>query len=660
MEVKTIVERIKYLCDTLNKANKAYYQEAKEIMTNYEYDRLYDELVQLEQSTGIILSNSPVHNVGCEIVNDLPKEKHDTPMLSLNKTKSFDELQSWLGTHDGVLSWKLDGLTTVLTYDNGELVKAVTRGNGEIGELITQNVMQYINVPLQIPYKGHLVVRGESVISYHNFEEINSKIPEVNSKYKNPRNLCSGTVRQLDSSIVKERGVKFIAFELVNPVKDYIAESFEWLKNQGFEVVEWTVFSYQNLKVAFEEFKNKLQSGCVENPSDGLVLRYNDYSYGESLGRTDKFPKHSIAFKWADEVAATTLLNIEWKTSRSGLINPVAVFEPVELEGTTVERASLHNISIIEQLQLGIGDEITVYKANMIIPQIAENLTKSGTYQIPITCPECGAEAVIRQDNGKVLYCTNHNCKAKLLAKFTHFVSRDCMNIDGLSEETLSKLIDEGIISSFSDLYAIRGDFKKVNAMMKIPGLGRTSVSNILTSIENSKNVMMDNFINALGIPGIGKKQSKLMAEYFGYDYAKFEVAVFDDNFDFRVLDGFGDVLNSSIHDWYSTVNREQYEWLVADMNFIKPDNSSSSSKLKGKTFVITGTVMRYSNRKEMQKCIELEGGKVTGSVTKNTSYLINNDINSASSKNKKAKELGIPIITEEDLIDMIIVEKEK
>lgn len=647
------IERIKELCHILNKANKAYYQEAQEIMSNKEYDSLYDELLELEKSTGVVFSNSPSRNVGYEVVSQLPKEKHETPMLSLDKTKDYNELKKWLNNQEGVLSWKLDGLTTVLTYENGELIKAVTRGNGEIGELITQNVKQYSNVPLTIPYTGKLVVRGESVISYSKFEEINSKIPEVKSRYKNPRNLCSGTVRQLDSSIVAERGVLFIAFELVKPIMEDIVSGYEWLEKLGFEVVDFGVFSYHGLGLTFTEFSAKLAKGEMDIPTDGLVLRYNNYAYGESLGRTDKFPRHSIAFKWKDEVAPTTLLDIEWKTSRTGMINPVAVFEPVELEGTTVERASLHNVSIIEQLQLGIGDEITVYKANMIIPQIYENLTKSNSYKIPEVCPECGQPVTVRQDSdSRVLYCTNPECKAQLLARFSHFVERDCMNIDGLSEERLGKLIEVGIIKDFTDLYVLKSDQRKVNAMMRLPGLGRASVQNILAAIEKSRNVYLNNFINALGIPGIGKKQAKQIAEHFNFEHLAFDIAL-KNSFDFRQLDGFGDVLQSNIYAWYNNLNQDFYDLLTFQVNFLKPEVKQQSKTLLGKTFVITGTVNKFANRKAMQEAIEAAGGKVMGTVTQKIDYLVNNDIESSSSKNKKAKELGIPIIKEEQLITM-------
>ena len=648
------IGRIRNLCDILNKANKAYYQDAQEIMSNKEYDDLYDELLHLEKETGIIFTNSPTQNVGCEVVSQLPKEKHETLMLSLDKTKDYTDLEKWLGHHDGILSWKLDGLTTVLTYENGELVKAVTRGNGEVGELITQNVKQYANVPLSIPYKGTMIVRGESIISYSQFEKINSKIPEVKSRYKNPRNLCSGTVRQLDSSIVAERKVEFIAFELLQPMKESVAAGYEWLETQGIRVVDFSVFSYQNLALAFNEFAEMLLKVDMDIPTDGLVLRYNDIVYGESLGRTDKFPRHSIAFKWEDEVAPTTLLNIEWKTSRTGMINPVAVFEPVELEGTTVERASLHNVSIIEQLKLGIGDEITVYKANMIIPQVHDNLTKSNSYKVPDFCLECGEPTEIRNDNGsKVLYCRNPNCKAKLLAKLTYFVSRECMNIDGLSEERLNKLIDAEVIKAIIDLYTWKKYPKKINAAMRIPGLGRTSINKILDAIESSRNVTLVNYLTALGIPGIGKKQSKQIAEYFKYDVGCFREGIMN-KFDFRALDGFGDVLQNNIYSYFeNSYNTWEFQRLSAELKFMIPQTKSNSNILEGKTFVITGSVNHFVNRKSLQEYIENAGGKVAGSISAKTDYLINNDVASTSSKNKKAKELNIPIITEEELILM-------
>lgn len=649
-----MITRMKKLVSLLREASKAYYQEAREIMSNKEYDALYDELLKLERETGVIMSNSPTHTVGYEVISELPKEKHKTPMQSLDKTKDVQVLKSFLGTKDRILSWKLDGLTVVLTYINGELSKAVTRGNGEIGELITNNVKKFSNIPLTISSECDiLVVRGEAVITYPEFERINS---ETSLQYKNPRNLCSGTVRQLNNEIVADRNVRFVAFELLTPQMQTVEESFDFLEQQGFEVVEHRKICGDNFDETFNYFKEKLTSGNMEIPTDGLVIRVNDNVYGESLGRTDKFPRHSLAFKWADEVAPTTLINVEWNTSRTGLVNPVAVFEPVELEGTTVERASLHNVSYVKQLHLGLGDEITVYKANMIIPQIDENLTQSGTYVIPNQCPTCGAPVEIkREKESEAMYCTNPNCKAKLVARLAHFVSRECMNIRGLSDETLKKMIDSGWIDSFDSLYRIKDDQKIIREMMRFPGLGRTSVNNILDSIEKSRNVRLDSFITSLGIPGVGKKQAKQIAQYFKYDYEKYEAAVINGNFNFRVLEGFGNVLCENILMWYQTVDKEAYKNLVSEMNWIFPDESiSTGNTLAGKIFVITGSLEHYSNRQELQQVIESAGGKVSGSITSKTSYLINNNPNSTSSKNQKANQLHIPIITEKEFMEMV------
>lgn len=649
-----MITRMKELVSLLREASKAYYQEAREIMSNKEYDALYDELLKLERETGVIMSNSPTHTVGYEVISELPKEKHKTPMQSLDKTKDVQVLKSFLGTKDRILSWKLDGLTVVLTYINGELSKAVTRGNGEIGELITNNVKKFSNIPLIISSECDiLVVRGEAVITYPEFERINS---ETSLQYKNPRNLCSGTVRQLNNEIVADRNVRFVAFELLTPQMQTVEESFNFLEQQGFEVVEHRKICGDNFDETFNYFKEKLTSGNMEIPIDGLVIRVNDNVYGESLGRTDKFPRHSLAFKWADEVAHTTLINVEWNTSRTGLVNPVAVFEPVELEGTTVERASLHNVSYVKQLHLGLGDEITVYKANMIIPQIDENLTQSGTYVIPNQCPTCGAPVEIkREKESEAMYCTNPNCKAKLVARLAHFVSRECMNIRGLSDETLKKMIDSGWIDSFDSLYRIKNDQKVIREMMKFPGLGRTSVNNILDSIEKSRNVRLDSFITSLGIPGVGKKQAKQIAQYFKYDYEKYEAEVINGNFNFRVLEGFGNVLCENILMWYQTVDKEAYKNLVSEMNWILPDEPiSTGDKLAGKIFVITGSLEHYSNRQKLQQVIESAGGKVSSSITSKTSYLINNNPNSTSSKNKKANQLHIPIITEKEFMEMV------
>lgn len=645
-----MVDRIIYLISELNKANQAYYSESREIMSNKEYDGLYDELLQLEEKTGIIMSNSPTHKIGCEIVSSLSKVTHETPIQSLDKTKSVDELRSWLGDQEGVMSWKLDGLTVVLTYEKGKLTKAVTRGNGIVGEDITNNVKHFLNLPLTIQTTCDIItIRGEAVITYPQFEKINS---EISVPYKNPRNLCSGTIRQLNSQVVKDRGVRFIAFELVTPVMETITDSFKFLEQQGFDVVDHRRVDQNNFDEVFEYFKTSLDDN--EFPTDGLVLRYNDYEYGEGLGRTDKFPKHSLAFKWKDETVTTILRDVEWSTARSGVITPVAVFDPVELEGTTVSRASLHNVGILEELQLGIGDEITIYKANMIIPQVDDNLTRSGTYQVPNICPDCGHEAVVKENQGsKILCCTNPRCNAKLLARLTHFVSRECMNIDGLSEETLKKMIDNGWITSFGSIYRLSESQKMCNEMMRFPGFGRKSVINILTSVEKSKNVRLDNFINAMGISGIGKKQSKQIAEYFKFSCDDFNIAL-EEKFDFKQLDGFGEVLNKSIHDWYSMVDRSDYYYLCGIMDWIMPNHYNKENVLSGKTFVITGKTETFANRKALQEKIESCGGIVSGAVSSKTDYLINNDVTSTSGKNKKALELGVQIISEADLITMI------
>lgn len=644
------VRRLKELVTLLNSASGAYYQKAAPIMSDREYDALYDELILLEDATGIVMSNSPTRNVGYEVISGLPKENHETPMLSLNKTKDAKFLKTWLGSNVGVMSWKLDGLTVVLTYKNGCLEKAVTRGNGYVGELITNNVKCFSNIPLTIHTKCDIVViRGEAVLDYHEFNKINS---ESSLQYKNPRNLCSGTIRQLNNEIVAKRNVRFIAFELVTPKKETMMDAFDFLTQQGFEVVEHKKICGDIFEDVFDHFKINVET--LDIPTDGLVLRLNDLSYGDSLGKTDKFPKHSMAFKWADEVAPTALLNIEWSTSRTGLINPVAVFEPVELEGTTVERASLHNISYLKQLQLGIGDEITVYKANMIIPQVAENLTKSNSYQIPDTCPECGSEAAIHKENdSELLYCTNPNCKAKLIARLTHFASRDCMNIVGLSEETLKKLADFNFVDSFYSIYELKNNSKAIYALMKIPGMGRKSVNNLLDSIEKSRDVTLDKFIASLGIPGIGKKQAKQISDYFDGDFERYQNAI-DSNFNFRALSGFGDVLCKSVNDWYRTADIQEYRNLTNEMRWVKELAITTSQKLNGKTFVITGSLSHFSNRQSLQAEIESAGGKVGNSITSKTSYLINNDPNSSSSKNQKAKQLNIPIISEQDFIQML------
>lgn len=650
--METTLARIKELVELLNRASKAYYQEDTEIMSNYEYDKLYDELVQLESEAGIVLAGSPTVNVGYEAVNELPKEEHESPMLSLDKTKSIEALADWIGDNKALLSWKLDGLTIVLTYNNGELQKAVTRGNGEVGEVITNNARVFRNLPLKISFTGELVIRGEAVIGYSDFKKINEKIEALEAKYKNPRNLCSGSVRQLNNEITADRNVKFYAFSLVKAdgvkFNNSRREQFEWLKEQGFDVVYYKMVTGSTLEDTVLEFEKKITDNDL--PSDGLVVIYDDIEYGKSLGSTAKFPRDSIAFKWADEKKETKLSEIEWSASRTGLINPVAIFEPVELEGTTVSRASVHNISILEALELGIGDTIEVYKANMIIPQIAENLTRSNTVEIPNNCPVCGHDTIIKEVNDiKTLYCTNSDCEAKKIKAFTLFVSRDAMNIDGLSEATLEKFISSGFIKEFADIYKL-SEYKAEIIDMK--GFGKDSYNNIEKSIEASRNTTLVRVIYSLGIANIGLSNAKVLCKQYDYDLDKIINA---DREELAQIDGVGGIIADSIVTYFeNSDNIEKLNRLLTELNIEKPVIDEETQVLKGKTFVITGSVSRFANRNELKAVIEDKGGKVTGSVTSKTTYLINNDKQSASSKNKKAKELGVEIISEEDFLKMI------
>lgn len=649
------VDRIKELVIYLNKAAKAYYQESREIISNLEYDALYDELEALERETGVVMSDSPTVNVGYEVLSSLPKVKHESPMLSLDKTKSAEALSQFLDGREGILSWKLDGLTVVLTYDGGVLKQAVTRGNGETGELITGNAKVFKNLPVTIPYKDELILRGEAVIKYSDFEKINETIEEADSKYKNPRNLCSGSVRQLNNKITKERNVNFFAFTLVRGGGDEnylgtIEKQFEFLKKQGFDVVEYKKVGAEAMAVseAVDYFAKAIESFDV--PSDGLVLMYNDIAYGKSLGRTSKFPRNGIAFKWKDETARTVLKEIEWSPSRTGLINPVAIFEPVELEGTTVSRASVHNISIVEGLKLGIGDEIEVYKANMIIPQISENHTKSGNLIIPDRCPACGENTEVRSINDvKSLYCTNPDCVAKHVKKFTHFVSRDALNIEGLSEETLEKFIDKGFIHEFSEVFHLNNHEEEI---VNMSGFGRKSYDNLIGAIDKAKKVTLPKLIYSLGILNIGLANAKLICKEFDYDIEKLVNASAEE---LTMAEGIGDVIAESYVGYFSNEkNMREFENLLKELEIEDVEQTDNYSPIAGKTFVITGNVEKFGNRKELQSFIESKGGKVTGSVTKKTDYLINNDTASGSSKNKKAKELDIPIISEEMFMSLL------
>lgn len=642
-------ERIKELVDILNKASKAYYQDAKEIMSNFEYDALYDELVQLEKDTGIVLANSPTVNVGYEVVSELPKEQHESPMLSLDKTKEVSVLADFAGDKKSLLSWKLDGLTVVLTYQQGKLFKAVTRGNGEIGEVITNNAKTFKNIPLSIPYEGRLVLRGEAIIKYSDFEKINREIEDAQAKYKNPRNLCSGSVRQLNSEITAKRNVNFIAFALISAenvdFKNSIEQQYLWLEQQGFEVVERKEVTSSNMEETVKYFAEKIKE--YDYPSDGLVLMYDDIEYGLSLGRTAKFPRNGIAFKWEDEQAETTLEYIEWSPSRTGLINPVAVFKPVELEGTTVTRASVHNISIMEELKLGDGDTIKVYKANMIIPQISENVTKSGKCVIPEICPACGERTEIKNDNGvKTLYCPNKQCPAKHVKLYSLFVSRNAMNIDGLSEETLEKFIDAGYIHEFADIFNLSRYQKEI---VETPGFGQKSYDNLIDSLNKAREVELHALLYSLGIPNIGVANAKLICKYFNNNIEKITHATAEE---LVKIDGIGDKMAVKFVEYFSDKeNIKKFNNLLNELTIIKEENNEEQN-MTGLNFVVTGSVERFANRNEVKDYIEKRGGKVTGSVTSKTNYLINNDLLSNSSKNKKAKELGIEIINEEQFLE--------
>ena len=647
-------KRIRELIGTLRAAGRAYYQESREIMSNFEYDKLYDELVSLEKETGIVFANSPTQNVGYEVVSALPKERHEKPMLSLNKTKSVEELADWLGGQTGLLSWKMDGLTIVLTYQNGTLVKAVTRGNGEIGEVITANAKAFANVPLNISYQGELILRGEAIIRYSDFEKINEQIEDVDAKYKNPRNLCSGSVRQLNSEITAQRHVHFYAFSLVKAdgidFKNSRKEQFEWLKTQGFEVVEYHEVTKETLPETVKMYSEAIAEN--DTPSDGLVLLYDDIAYGQSLGRTAKFPRDSIAFKWADEIQETKLLYIEWSASRTGLINPVAVFEPVELEGTTVSRASVHNISIMEALELGAGDRITVYKANMIIPQIADNLTRSGVRDIPEACPVCGGQTEVRRINDvKSLYCTNPDCQAKKIKSFTLFTSRDALNIAGLSEATLEKFIGVGMIHEYADIFHLDRHQEEI---VEMDGFGQKSYDNLIAAAEKASHTTLPRMVYGLGVAGIGLANAKMICRHFKNDFEAMRHATVEDLVE---IDGIGEVLAQAWTAFFSDgKNNTIVDHLLAELTFEAGDEESSEGAdeaFAGMNFVITGSLEHFKNRKELQELIERRGGKVTGSVTSKTNYLINNDVASSSSKNKKARELGVPILSEEEFLKL-------
>ena len=644
-------ERMKELVSLLNKASRAYYQEAQEIMSNYEYDRLYDELKELEDELGITLSNSPTVNVGYEVVSELPKERHESPMLSLDKTKEVEELKNFVGDQKVLISWKMDGLTVVLTYRDGKLYKAVTRGNGEVGEVITNNAKVFKNVPVQIAYQGELILRGEAVIGYKDFEKINQEIEDVDARYKNPRNLCSGSVRQLNNQITAKRNVMFYAFTLVQAdgvdFQNSRACQMEWLKLQGFTTVEYYMVTRDTVEDEVAKFSSKISEN--DFPSDGLVLTYDDIAYGRSLGRTAKFPRDSFAFKWQDEIRETVLREIEWSPSRTGLINPVAIFDPVELEGTTVSRASVHNISIMEELELGIGDKIEVYKANMIIPQIAENLTRSGVKDIPCKCPVCQGETKIRQvGNAKALYCMNPECQAKHVKSFALFVSRDALNIEGLSEATLEKFISRGYIHTFADIFHLDQYKEKIQ---KMEGFGEKSYKKLTESIEKARTTTLPRVIYSLGIAGIGLVNAKVICRELKYDVESL-LKVSEE--ELNEIQGVGEVLAKAFVGYFADAKHvENFRRLLNELTIPK-ETVTKQQIFEGVNFVITGSVKHFANRGEVKELIESLGGKVTGSVTSKTNYLINNDVTSTSSKNKKANELGIPIISEETFLELV------
>lgn len=648
------ISRMKELISKLNKASEVYYQGKDEIMDNFQYDKLYDELLKLEKESGMVLAGSPTKRVGYEVVSALPKETHPSPMLSLDKTKDVKQLVSWLGDKEGLLSWKMDGLTIVLTYSKGQLLKAVTRGNGQVGEVITNNAKVFKNIPLTIPFTGNLVLRGEAVISYSEFKRINNLL-DKEERYKNPRNLCSGSVRQLNNEITAKRNVEFFAFALVEAQdKDFEnsqTKKMEFLKAQGFDVVEYKKVNAENLIDTVKWFSDKIIS--YNYPADGLVLIYNDIAYGDSLGHTAKFPRNSIAFKWTDETLETKLLEIEWSASRTGLINPIAIFEPVELEGTTVSRASVHNLSIVEQLQLGVGDTIKVYKANMIIPQIAENLTKSSNISIPKTCPVCGQKTSIHEDNGvKVLVCENKDCLAKKIKSISHFVSRDAMNIDGLSEATIEKLVTKGLLHELADLFSLD---KYKTEITEMEGFGEKSFKNLIQAAKNARKTTVARFIYSLGIPNVGISNAKMICKYMDNDFNKIRHASQEE---LIAIDGIGEVIAESFVSFFKDFNNNNtINGLLKVIEFKKEEGTTKNEDMAGMNFVVTGKVNIFANRSAVKETIEARGGKVTGSVTSKTNFLINNDIMSNSSKNKKAKELGIPIIPEKEFIEKFHIE---
>ena len=657
MDINAKKQRMKELITILDKAAKAYYAESAEIMSNAEYDELYDELEALEKETGIVLAGSLTKKVGYEVLSSLPKKAHKEPRLSLAKTKEVSELESFLGDKEGILMWKLDGLTIVLTYENGELVEALTRGNGEIGEVVTENARFFENIPLVIPYKGSLMVRGEAIIKYSDFNRINDEITDVAEKYKNPRNLCSGSVRQLSTEVTASRNINFIVYEDLEGGEKFKTrvEELNYLESLGFTVVDHPLVTRDSLEAEVRTYEKRIKSYDI--PSDGLVLQFNDIAYGNSLGKTAKFPRHSIAFKWKDETAETILREIEWSASRTGLINPVAIFDPVELEGTTVTRASVHNVSIMRGLKLGVGDRIKVYKANMIIPQILENLTGSDAEEVPEFCPVCGGRTELKDEEGvQTLYCTNPDCMAKKIKLLTHFVSRDAMNIAGLSEMTLEKFVGENMIHELSDVFKLSGHREKI---VSLEGFGEKSYNNLIESIDKARETTAVRVLYSLGIANIGLATAKLVCRFFDNDIERITKAKPDE---LTQIDGVGEVMAGVFADYFNKdENIRTLEHLLAEVHIENTEanandegSSEGNNAISGLTFVVTGDVEKFKNRRELSDFIESKGGKVTGSVTGKTDYLINNDLTSNSGKNKKAKELGIKIISEDGFLELV------
>ena len=645
------VKRIKELVEQLNEYRDAYYNEARSDVSDAEYDRLFDELSELENETGVVYTNSPTQSVGYEVKSELEKVEHSHPMLSLDKTKSVDDLVKFAGDKDCILSLKMDGLTCLLTYENGELAQAETRGDGEIGELITHNAKVFENIPLSIDYKGHFEIEGEAIITYEDFDKINKSLPD-DKKYKNPRNLASGSVRQLDSKIAAQRHIKFIAWKVPT---DIASSSFinrlQYALDIGFDTVPFLPIrgncNAEFINIVVEQLRKRAKEKSF--PIDGLVATYNDITYGESLGMTGHHPKHSIAFKFAEDSEETVLREIEWSIGKTGTLTPVAIFDSVDLAGTSVSRASLHNISIMKELNISIGSTVTVVKKNEIIPQIISCDANAMDADIPTTCPVCGGETrIVKENDSEVLMCVNPHCKGKLLGRVSHFVSKKGMDISGLSEETIKKLIELGWITEITDIYNLDQYYDRLSTMS---GFGKKSVDKLRTSIENSKTVRLDKFIASLSVPGIGTSQSKELVKAFG-TWDKFRDASVG-CYNFTQLDGFGDVLNNNIHSWFEDMSNIA-DYLASLMTFESEGNSKTNNSLNGKSFVVTGKVYKFKNRDEVKEAIEKFGGKVTGSVTKSTFALINNDIESNSSKNKKAKELGVQIINEEQLIEML------